>query len=205
MAFVQLHQTLTPEQRRQALADGDIEAAGFPHSSAAKPQARQRARARNLLAQPQVIDDIMERLAEGETITAIAQDYGVRYAAFYQILTNKYGDKVKAARAAHAEKVVSKNLMTADAVEAGRVDAAAGRTAAGIRQWYAERASTEDWGQKSSVDVNHRGVIGLHMEALKQFNNDNEQPVEDAEFEEISGENEDASSVPSNIEDHPLL
>lgn len=180
-----LDQRLSPEERRRAELLGDYEAAGTTPPKVTEEQIS-RERTRQLLADPQALETLFEDIAAGRRISDLARKHGIRYNILYRALTNAHGDRVAAARAAYAEDTVYSNLELADDLQQGRVDPAAGRAAAGIRQWFAERASNEQWGQRSTTNVNVKGIIGLHLEAIQQLADvPLEGEVEDADYEEV--------------------
>lgn len=178
-----------------------------------------RTRMRNLMADPEKRNQLWDSIAEGERVSDLARRHNIPYLIFYRYLREQCGDEYAAARAAYADTLIGQNLDLAVDIEEGRVGAPEGKTAAGIRQWYAERADSDTWGQRSSMNVHHTGVIGMHMQALKDFQQEQEIEAEDAEFEEVTDDayadaqdidaesKNDDISVPSNIDagSHPLL
>lgn len=194
----------TPEERRRALLGGDPELAGamtLAERRAIDPILDSKTRMDRLLADPDWVDKAMDEIAGGANLSDLARANNVRYEVFYRKLKGRYADRYADAKAAHAEMQVYKNLETADAVEDGSVEPSAAKVSAGIRQWFAERAANETWGQRSTTNLNVKGVIGLHMDAVKQFV---DQPlvVEDAEFEEVE---EDETETAVDHSHHPLL
>lgn len=164
--------------------------------------------AKQIVRTPELRADLLERVAEGYSLGKIAKMHGIEPVIFYRVVMQAMRDEVRAAREVYAEQLVEKNLELADEVQEGRVAGTDAKVAAGIRQWYAERAASEEWGQKSTTNVNIKGVVGLHFEAIKQLNalGDPDEALdavdaEDADFEEISG----GQSAPSDISNHPLL
>lgn len=169
-----------------------------------------RARVRNAVNDQNVVEWVMTQVAQGKKMVTIARALDVDYSLFHQMMKARYSEKLAAARAARAEDLVEKNLELADEIQEGRVDAKAGNAAAGIRQWYAERADADSWGRQSSVNVNHKGVIGLHLEAIQQLAHvPLEGEVEDAEYEEVEDRPEGPDEGPEASEEvpdtHPLL
>jgi hypothetical protein len=183
---------LSAQERARALLNGDPDSAGRVRP----PEIVSRDRMRQLIKDPEWIDGVMDQIAEGAKLKELARQAGVKYNVFYHFLKTHAADKLAAARDAYADEQIHRNLELADDMQAGLVDASAGKAAAGIRQWYAERASNETWGQKSTTNLNVKGVIGLHLEALKQFK---DEPLE-GEFVEVE---EEAPQVESKR--HPLL
>jgi len=191
-----LGERLSAKERARALINGD----GGAIMRGQHPESRSRSKMRQLLKDPDWVDDVMEDIAAGVRMTEIARMNGVKFSIFHTALKNAVRERLEAARAAFAEEQIHKNLELADDMQAGRVEPAAGKAAAGIRQWYAERASNDDWGQKSTTNVNVKGAIGLHMEALKQFT---DEPLV-GEFEEVE-DAEDSSPAVTDSRRHPLL
>ncbi len=176
------------------------------NSTQAQAMAPGRTKMRALLADRERRARVWDQIAEGMSVADIARLNGIPYLIFYRVIKDQCGDEYAAARAAYADSLVKKNLDLADSIEAGRVGAPEGKAASGIRQWYAERADPDTWGQKSSMNVHHTGVIGLHMQALRDFQQEQEVEAEDAEFEEVV--DYDEREVPTQQDDpagHPLL
>lgn len=172
--------------------------------------AKARSQVRDALADKATVAYVMRRVAEGDSIKRIAASLSLDYYIFHRMLKANQAENLAAARAARAEELAEKNLTLADEIQEGLVEPSAGKAAAGIRQWYAERTDSENWGQKSSVDVNHKGVIGLHLEALQQFvDQPLEGEIEDAEYEEVEDGAEAEDEEPAASEEvpdtHPLL
>lgn len=166
--------------------------------------ANQRARVRRYLSNTNALESVLADVAEGTKVTDVAARLNVEYQALYSVLSGTYKEQYRAARAAYAEILAEKNLEIADKIERMEMPHEAGKAAVGIRQWHMERTAGEQWGQRSSVDVTHKGVVGLHLDAIRQLTDEPieaEVEAEDADFEEV-GEDK---SVPSNVDDHPLL
>lgn len=155
---------------------------------------RSRGRMRMLVDDKEWVENVMEDIAGGEKLAEIARKHNIRYNIFYNILRNKHSEKIEAARAAHAEEQVHKNLALADEVEAGRADPAVLKAVSGVRHWYAERVNNQTYGQKTSSNVTVQGSVDLHMQAIKEFTGNHNEDVVDAEFEEVK-----------DTKDHPLL
>lgn len=164
-----------------------------------------RTKMRTLIADPEARNEMLDAISVGTPLAELARRYGIRYSVFYSQLRDKMPDEYAAARAAYAESLVQRNLELADDVQDGRVPAQEAKVAAGIRQWFAERADSDTWGQKSSMNVHHTGVVGLHMQALKEFQDQHRQheEIEDAEFEEVTEEPE--TPPPAAPKRHRLL
>ena len=157
----------------------------------------QKTRVRRYLANTTACDAVFADIAEGTPVTKLAKRLNVKYHALYATLTTSpYREKYNAARAAHASKLAEKNLDLADKVENMEVPSEVAKTAVGIRTWYMERTDREQWGQKSSVDVTHKGVVGLHLDAIRQLANE---PLE-GEFVEVG--NDDATDGDGLAVDH---
>lgn len=159
----------------------------------------QRQKVRRYFSNSNALESVMADIADGTKVTDIARRLNVSYHAMYSVLNSTYKEQYKAARAAFAEILAEKNLAMADKVESLEMPHDAAKAAAGLRQWHMERTAGEQWGQKSSVDVTHRGVVGLHLEAIRQLS---EEPLEGeyAEAEEVETEVGDLS-LPDNSDD----
>jgi hypothetical protein len=158
-----------------------------------------RNQAQRYMANVTAREAVMDRIANGVRITRLADDLGLPYTALYAVLTSTYKDQYRAARAAYAELLAEKNLDMADKVERLEMPHDAARTAAGIRQWHMERSASENWGQKSTVDMNLKGIAGLHLEAIRQLSSE---PIE-GEFTEVSDDDRVESADPVGGGDDP--
>lgn len=138
-------------------------------------QKGQRQKVRRYLSNSNALASVMSDIADGTKVSDIAKRLNVSYSALYGALTSTYKEDYRAARAAFAELLAEKNLDMADRVEALQLPQDAAKTAASLRQWHMERTAGEQWGQKSSVDVTHRGIVGLHLDAIRQLTNE---PIE---------------------------
>lgn len=148
----------------------------------AKDRLTMRQQAEQYLANRFALEAMMERIANGEKVTRMAKEIGVSYPALYSALVSTHRELYQAAKAAHAELLAEKNLDLADKVESLEVPHDAAKAAVGIRQWHMERSAAKEWGQKSTVDMNIKGVAGMHLEAIRQLASE---PIE-GEFEEVS-------------------
>lgn len=170
--------------------------------------ADQRAHARRYLSNHHALEAVMADIAEGTKVTDIAKRLNVSYQALYSILSGTYKEQYRAARAAYAEILAEKNLDMADKVERLELPHDVAKTAASLRHWHMERTAGEQWGQKSSVDVTHRGVVGLHLEAIRQLS---AEPIE-GEYVEVDdgsdlggGDNGGDNADDGRLKEHPLL
>lgn len=135
--------------------------------------------------------DCIARIACGDSIRALAAENDIPINTFWHWITKEYGNEVAAARKVVAAQLADQMKEAAERVEAGELNPKAAQTASSIRQWLASRYDREAFGDKSSVDVSHKGITGLHLEAIRQLAHE---PLE-GEYTTLS-EDED---------DHPLL
>lgn len=176
--------------------------------------ADQRARVRRYLSNTNALESVLANIAEGAKVSDIATQINVSYQALYSVISGTYKEQYRAARAAYAELLAEKNLDMADKVERLELPHDVAKTAAGLRQWHMERTAGEQWGQRSSVDVTHKGVVGLHLEAIRQLSGE---PIEGEYVEVDGGTNSDTGdgvdtddagsgdSGPDPLMNHPLL
>lgn len=174
--------------------------------------ADQRARVRRYFTNSNALESVLADIAEGTKVTDIAQRLNVEYQALYAVLSGTYREQYRAARAAFAEILAEKNLEVADKIESLQMPHDAGKAAVAIRQWHMEKTAGEQWGQKSSMEINHKGVVGLHLEAIRQLA---DEPLE-GEYVEVedgsdrvsagdSDSDDDAVLDSDSLDDHPLL
>ena len=170
------------------------------HQRAVNAARRKRNEVIFLFSKGEKREQLFNMVAEGRPLTKIASRFGVDYGTLMRLLTTKYAEEYAIAKEMNSERLVEQNLQLAQDVIDGRVEPAAAKVASGIRQWYAERASNKNWGNKSAVDLNVKGTVGLHMEALRKVM---EEPI-DGEYVEVPQE-ETSSDEDDDTSGHPLL
>lgn len=141
----------------------------------------ERQKTRRYFTNTTALEAFMAQVAEGAKVSDLARSLNISYAALYGVLNSTYKEQYQAARAAYTEMLAEKNLDMADKVEKGDLPPELAKASAGLRQWYMERVANEQWGQRSSMDVTHKGVVGLHLEAIRQLS----QETVDGEFSEV--------------------
>ncbi len=151
--------------------------------------ADQRQKVRRYLTNTNALESVLADIAEGTKVSEVAARLNVSYHAMYTVLNSTYKEQYRSARAAFADRLAEKNLDVADKIESQEIPHDAGKAAVGIRQWVMERSAGEQWGQRSSVDVTHKGVVGLHLDAIRQLT---DEPI-DGEYVEV--EHEEAKRV----------
>lgn len=140
--------------------------------------------------------DCIARIACGDSIRALAAENDIPINTFWHWITKEHGGEVAAARKVVAAQLADQMKESADRVEDGELNPKAAQTAASIRQWLASRYDRETFGDKSSVDVTHKGISGLHLEAIRQLAHE---PLE-GEYTELDGKQDDEDD-----HHHPLL
>lgn len=167
-------------------------------------------KAKEYMQSPERQSFVLEWIAAGKPLTKLAEFVGLRYVDLYRVLTTDNRADYMAARAAHSERLTEANLHMADEVEALNLPSDAARTASGIRQWHMERAAPEEWGKKASLDVTHKGVVGLHLDAIRQLastplEGEYTEVLEEADPLPPANEDEDDEPQPQPPKEHPLL
>lgn len=170
-------------------------------------KAEKRQKLLNLMSHPGAQASIMQRIANGDRIKDIADGMGVGYHMLLGVLRTDFQDEFREAKEAHAEDLAMRNLQMADDVEGDRLSPEKAKTVAGLRQWYMERAAPEHWGQKSTVNMNVKGMAGLHMEAIRELSRREEaEEITDAEYTEVEEDPKQDSPAPDyDIDNDPLL
>ena len=122
---------------------------------------------------PWNLSEICERLAGGEALSQISQQYGKSKQALWKWLNSneeRRADYIVALEGRgflHLEQI---ERLAAD-VEAGRIDARAGDVAIRARTWIAGRLNpkllSEKW--RGSLEVQQTDVRQLHLEAMKKL------------------------------------
>ncbi len=170
-----------------------------------------------LKADPAFAADCISRIACGDSIRALAAENDIPINTFWHWITKEHGGAVAAARKVVAAQLADQMKEAAERVEAGELNPKAAQTASSIRQWLAARYDRETFGDKSSVDVTHKGIVGLHLEAIRQLANEpidgewanvnDEMPagggLERSEYGKVDEEDDDEDGHP--LDCHPLL
>ena len=122
---------------------------------------------------PWDLAEICNRLAGGEALSQIAQQYGKSKQALWKWLNSneeRRADYIAALEGRgflHLEQI---ERLAAD-VEAGQIDARAGDVAIRARTWLAGRLNpkllSEKW--RGSLEVQQTDVRQLHLEAMKKL------------------------------------
>lgn len=123
---------------------------------------------------------ILERLASGETLQAIADSMpiprpdgtikAISRSFLFDFLNRKgYREAYHEAMKLHADAVVDQSIKIADETSTDVAYAAPkARNQIQIRQWVAGRLNREKWGEQKQVGV-EVNIGALHLDALRKF------------------------------------
>lgn len=141
------------------------------------------------------IDELIDRVATGDSIRALAAELDVRYVLLWSLLSETHGEQLKRARKAAASALVDKNVENADRVDDGKLNPKAASVSARIREWTAAKWNRDEYGDRSAVDMRVTGTVDLNVQAIRALTGqtyDGELDAEDAQLVE-------------DLDGHPLL
>ena len=145
-----------------------------------KAKRERRERWLRLKHDPEFIDDILERVATGDSLLQLAAEYDVAYSTLASFLAGVPGtsgatasqdilERYARARQSRAGYNVARIEAMAEKIERGQLDPKAGKVAIDTRQWLAARLDPHLWGDKTRIDHHHQGSVSMHLEAIKQL------------------------------------
>jgi len=109
-----------------------------------------------LASNPKLVDSVLERMSNGEILTAICAEIGVTHSAFSLKAEREpeFGARYARARAAQAHALAADAVRIADTEK----DAAIGRNRIDARKWLAARIDPANYGDKLKQE--HSGPDG---------------------------------------------
>lgn len=143
------------------------------------------------------IDELIDRVAGGDSIRALAAELDVRYVLLWSLLTETHGEQLTRARKAAALGLVDRNVENADKVDAGTLNPKAASVSARIREWTASKWDRDAFGDRSAVDMRVTGTVDLNVQAIRALTSGQTldgELAEDADYAEVD-----------SLDDHPLL
>lgn len=162
-------------------------------------------------ADPQFLEAVLAEVAAGGSLADVAAVRDIPYTTLHRWLTSQHADRLAAAREAKAMGHVERMQWLADEVEAGRIEPNAARVSGDLRKWLAAKLDGKTWGDVNRIDMQVRGVVDLHVQAVRQFVQGAAGEAVDAEYDEIddipSGPASEPGDEPTETiqHDHPLL
>ena len=113
---------------------------------------------------PALATEICRRIAEGQPLTKICKLEGMpHYATIMRWLDadSSFRERYARAREASADTLAHKIQDLAERVEAGKVDAHAGRVAIDAMKWIASKLKPKVYGERSHIE--HSGAVTLSV------------------------------------------
>jgi hypothetical protein len=112
------------------------------------------------------VDGVLDAVASGKSLAAVARDMGVERARLSQFLNRDEDTKARLARAREdaAAALVDQSLEIVDTAEPESVQVA--KLRADTRKWIASRLDRQTWGDDKSPGIAIQ-INGLHLDALR--------------------------------------
>ena len=144
-----------------------------------KAKRERRERWLRLKQDPEFVDEVLERVATGESLLMLAAEYDVAYSTLANWLgghrdtggsaSPEIQESYARARMNRAGWNVARIEEMAEKIERGHLDPKAGKVAIDTRQWLAARLDPHLWGDRSRVDHHHQGTVSMHLQAIKDL------------------------------------
>ncbi len=104
----------------------------------------------SLALKPELLNDVLERMADGEILTAICKEIGYRVSAFSMLAQRnaEFGERYAQARQAQAHALAMDVIRIADE----EPDPAKARVRCDARKWVAARIDPKNYGDRMQHD-----------------------------------------------------
>ena len=114
------------------------------------------------LKNPDVLETVLRRLANGEILNAIAADIGFDQADVWHLaqMDENFARLYASARQTQAHAIAADVVYIADS----EPDVQRARIRADARRWYAAKLDPRTYGDKQTVDHQHSGTVTLSLE-----------------------------------------
>lgn len=149
-------------------------------------------------------DKVIERIADGETVTKIAQSFSISPSFMSRLLheDEERGARTNAARRQAAEMLAAEAQDITDDAPETREGIQKAKLRSEVRMARAAKMDREAWGeQKQAVNVNV-SLTGLYLDALRR--REVQLPVREADYEVLGGSTgSEAAACPAPGSDAP--
>lgn len=141
---------------------------------AGSPEKRaRRERWERLKADPDFLDNICAAVASGLSLIRICAEYDVAYGtvdAWLRGQDEAGQQKYARARESRAQYFVNQlEEITRDVSDEDGIDPKRAKVAGDNLKWLAARHDPHLWGEKSQVTYNHQGSVQLHLQAVREL------------------------------------
>jgi hypothetical protein len=124
---------------------------------------------RAFLEDKERVDELLERLADGDNLRSLCSAYGLVYPTTMRYLAQHHGSEYEAAKLVRADTALEDMAVIEDKLEAAKLGFNEARELLKSKQWRAERLNSGRYGQKQQVDLNYTDKTRLHLEALREL------------------------------------
>lgn len=125
---------------------------------------------RHWLQDKENVDELLERLAEGERLRPICDGLQLVYSTVMRYLVRHHNDEYEAAKEVRADSALDEIAEIEDDLETDPdMDFNTARELIKSKQWRAERLNPRRYSPKQTVDMNVTDKTALHLEAVRQL------------------------------------
>lgn len=132
-----------------------------------------RAATRDFLADSDRVDELLEALAEGESLRDLCKRWGLVYPTTMRFLAEHYAEEYEAAKIVRADSALDEMADVERAltrhVQKEGMDFNSARELLRSKQWRAERLNPRRYSPKQTIDMNVTDKTRLHLDALRKL------------------------------------
>jgi hypothetical protein len=121
------------------------------------------------LQDKELVDELLEQLAEGASLRDLCQAYDLVYPTTMRYLAKHYHDDYEAAKEVRADSALDEMADVEKRLEDGDTDFNTARELFKSKQWRAERLNPKRYSPKQTVDMNVTDKTRLHLEAVRRL------------------------------------
>lgn len=132
-------------------------------------KAIQRAATRAYLEDQEQVDELLERLAEGESLKSVCKAFGLVYPTTMRYLSRHHTADYEAAKIVRADTALDDMATLEDKLENAKIGFNEARELFKSKQWRAERLNSNRYGQKQTIDMNVTDKTRLHLDAIREL------------------------------------
>lgn len=123
----------------------------------------------DFLTDAELVDELLEALAEGESLKDLCTRMQLVYPTTLRYLIKHHSEDYEAAKVARAESALEEMAEIEGRLEGEgqKIDAFAAKETLASKRWRAERLNSSRYGQKQTLDLNVTDKTKLHLEAIR--------------------------------------
>lgn len=126
-----------------------------------------RAATRAWLEDQERVDELLELLANGESLRDVCNHYDLVYPTTMRFLAKNYRDEYEAAKQVRADTAIDEMAEVEGELRDGKTDFNTARELFKSKQWRAERLNPGRYSPKQTVDMQVTDKTRLHLEAIR--------------------------------------